>query len=80
MLRWAIFIPTIMLIYAGAYSVMSIIDPELIVESTVGFMDWSAALPCATRRKVQCCEYSYPLTLQWIRRTRHAGDNEQEPV
>jgi hypothetical protein len=35
MLKLAIFILTIMLIYAGIYSVMSIIRPELIVGSTV---------------------------------------------
>ena len=35
MLKLAIFIITIMLIYAGIYSVMSIIRPELIVGSTV---------------------------------------------
>ncbi len=35
MLRLAIFILVIMLIYGGAYSVISIIKPEVIVESTV---------------------------------------------
>jgi len=35
MLRLSVFILTIMLIYAGVYSVMSIIKPEVIVESTV---------------------------------------------
>ena len=35
MLKLGIFILTIMLVYAGAYSVMSIIRPEMILESTV---------------------------------------------
>lgn len=35
MLRLAVFILVIMLIYAGAYSVISIIKPDMIVESTV---------------------------------------------
>jgi len=35
MLRLAVFILVIMLIYAGVYSVMSIIKPDMIVESTV---------------------------------------------
>lgn len=35
MLKLAIFILVLMLIYAGAYSVVSIIKPEMIVGSTV---------------------------------------------